>query len=106
VIGYPRSDVAAIISSARTSILIAGGLIAVLICGLIALLVLRSIVRPVGVLVHAADALARGDVSISIPDKGLDEIGSLSRSSLRSLTHRANVPKPHVASPTATSRSL
>ncbi|MBK7258856.1 MAG: Cache 3/Cache 2 fusion domain-containing protein [Ignavibacteriae bacterium] len=80
VIGYPRTDVDAIISSARTSILIVGGVIAVLICGLIAMLVRRSIVRPVGILVHAADALAQGDVSISIPEMGHDEMGSLSRS--------------------------
>ena len=80
VIGYPRSDIESLIASARTSILLGGAILAIMICGLIAILVSRRIVRPVGILVHAADALAKGDVTITIETMGDDEIGSLSKS--------------------------
>jgi methyl-accepting chemotaxis protein len=80
VIGYPRSDIGSLIASARRNILMGGAVLAILICGLIAGLVSRRIVRPVGTLVHAADALAQGDVTITIDSRGEDEIGSLARS--------------------------
>ena len=46
LIGYPRSDIDTIISGARNTILAGGVLLAVIICGFIATLVVRSIVHP------------------------------------------------------------
>jgi HAMP domain-containing protein len=80
VIGYPRNDIQSLIASARTNILLGGAVLAIMICGLIAILVSRRIVRPVGILVQAADALAKGDVTTTIDSMGDDEIGSLSKS--------------------------
>jgi methyl-accepting chemotaxis protein len=51
--------------------------------GALAVVVTRSFTEPLGAAVAAADQLARGDVSVLIPEAGEDEVGQLLRSMRR-----------------------
>lgn len=57
--------------------------IAVLFAGVIAVLIVRSITKPVSELVEANNRLADGDLTVAITTKGCDEIGQLADSSRR-----------------------
>jgi methyl-accepting chemotaxis protein len=89
----------------RSKILIFTLLLAALIlAGVLASLIVRSITRPVAVLVDANERLANGDLTVSIISAGRDEIGQLADSSrrmvenLKTLIHRVADTSGEIAS--------
>jgi len=81
VVGNDVSEVLAPSIALRNSIIIASA--ALILLGLLAaLLISRSITRPVVALQTAAAAVTRGDLSRAINVKGRDELGALARSFL------------------------
>ncbi len=63
---------------ARATSLLLGGLVVVVALGaLLAWLITRGIVRPVGVLVKSLTEIAKGDLSVRVPVDSKDEIGEL-----------------------------
>ena len=65
------------------TIIIVLSLAALILAGILALLIVRSITKPVAELVDANERLANGDLTVVIPSAGQDEIGQLADSSRR-----------------------
>jgi methyl-accepting chemotaxis protein len=62
------------------NLLIAFGIIAIVLAGVIAMYLTRSIKKPLSNLVAATDRLALGDVNVALEAEGKDEIGMLAQS--------------------------
>lgn len=54
--------------------------LALIIAALLGVLVTRSIVRPLQRVVEGAEALARGDLSVTVDVRGWDEVGAVAGS--------------------------
>jgi methyl-accepting chemotaxis protein len=77
--GYPQSDMKAMTSQMKDVMYGAGTVLVLLIASLAALLVNRTITRPVRQLMGAAEELAMGNVDIALPKTSDDEIGRLGK---------------------------
>jgi signal transduction histidine kinase len=77
VVATPKTDVSARVYSLIERLAIAG-ILGLLIAGLLAGYLSRRIVRPVLQLSDAADAVARGDYDVAVPEDAPGELGHLS----------------------------
>ena len=59
------------------NLVVGGAIIATLLSALLGFLLARSITRPIGDALNAANALATGDLTVDIQIKGKDEVGQL-----------------------------
>jgi methyl-accepting chemotaxis protein len=73
-----RLDATAAARTARTLMIIAG-LLCLCFAALLAVLVTRSITRPLGATVAALDSVSGGDLTVRAPAEGADELGSMGR---------------------------
>jgi methyl-accepting chemotaxis protein len=77
--GYPQADMTATLSGMRNMMYGSGIVLVALIALFAALLVNRTISRPVRKLMTAAEELAAGNVDITLPKTSDDEIGRLGK---------------------------
>ncbi len=77
---YKEDDVTSRVNDARFNIIIGGFLVSVLFLGIISILLMKLIIKPIKNLTSIADKLSTGDINIEINSQTNDEIGQLEKS--------------------------
>ena len=83
-------DIIAVVESSLSELfieVIAIGLIVLIISTLITVFIVRGIVKPISKAVRIANAIAEGDITLRMNHKSKDEVGELSHSFDKMLTH-------------------
>ena len=93
------SDIIAVVKSSLSELfieVIAIGLIVLIISTLITVFIVRGIVKPISKAVRIANAISEGDITLRMDHKSKDEVGELSNSFDKMLTHLgAELPLRH-----------
>ena len=84
------SDISAVVKTSLSELfieVIAIGLIVLIISTIITIFIVRGIVKPISKAVRIANAIAEGDITLRMNHKSRDEVGELSHSFDKMLTH-------------------
>ncbi len=84
------SDIIAVVGNSLSKLfieVIAMGLLVLIVSALITVFVVRGIVKPISKAVEIANAIAEGDITLRMNHKSKDEVGELSNSFDKMLTH-------------------